>query len=147
MYIDNDANKNVEQPPESCDNKTSPKTENVPEGSKQNLLAPLPSNHLKHSKSNTAASKSRIAAYQSFLYCTATFFVAVWVFLPWVSERVEANRNTLYFFSVMTNLINPSQGIFNLFIYVRLEYIRLRTKEKFSRYESFKICLFSPKTN
>ena len=89
---------------------------------------------------------SRTAAFQSFLYCTSTFFVAAWVFLPWLAAKRQADMNVKYFLFVMTNLINPSQGIFNLFIYVRLEYYRLRTKVKLSRYESLKRCLFSPNT-
>ena len=87
---------------------------------------------------------SRIAAFQSFLFCSSTFFVAFWVFMPWVAIKINATKNAIFFFAFMINIVNPSQGLFNLFIIVRIQYKRLRAKEKWSRLKCIRNCLFSP---
>jgi hypothetical protein len=87
---------------------------------------------------------SRTAASQSLLFCSSTFFVAFWVFMPWVAIKIRATENAIFFFAFMVNIVNPSQGIFNLFIIVRLHYKRLRTAGNLSRRECIRKCLFSP---
>jgi hypothetical protein len=87
---------------------------------------------------------SRIAAYQSLFFCTSTFFVAFWVFMPWVAVKIQATENAFFFFAFMVNIVNPSQGVFNLFIIVRLQYKKLRTTENWSRLKCIRKCLFSP---
>jgi hypothetical protein len=90
---------------------------------------------------------SRIAAFQSLLFCSSTFFVAFWIFMPWVAVKIQASEKSIFFIAVMVNIVNPSQGMFNLFIMVRLQYNRLRTVEKWSRFQCVKTCIFSPDIN
>lgn len=87
---------------------------------------------------------SRIAAFQSFLFCSSTFFIAFWAFMPWVAIKIHATNDAIFFFAFMINIVYPSQGIFNLFIIVRIHYKRLRTKEQWSRLKCIRKCLFSP---
>ena len=105
------------------------------------------SSDLKFESSQARARKeklSRIAAFQSFLFCSSTFFVAFWSFMPWIAIKIKASTTAFFFFAFMVNIVNPSQGIFNLFIIVRIHYKRLRTKEKWSRLKCIQKCLFSP---
>ena len=87
---------------------------------------------------------SRTAAFQSFLFCSSTFFVAFWVFMPWIALKINATETATFFFTFMVNIVNPSQGIFNLYIIVRLHYKRLRMTENWSRLKCIRKCLFSP---
>lgn len=87
---------------------------------------------------------SRTAAFQSLLFCSSTFFVAFWAVMPWIAIKINATKNAIYFFAFMVNIVNPSQGIFNLYIIVRLHYKRLRTTENWSRLKCIRQCLFSP---
>jgi hypothetical protein len=78
--------------------------------------------------------QSRTAAVQSSLYLCSALFTAVWIFLPWMGSKLQVEARTRFFFAFMVNIVSPSQGVFNLFIFVRLQYLHLReTKKGWSR--------------
>jgi hypothetical protein len=88
--------------------------------------------------------QSRIAAVQSLLYVCSALFTAVWVFMPWVGNKLEVTAQWRFFFAFMVNIVSPSQGIFSLFVFVRLQYLRLReTNKDWSRLRCVKECLCS----
>ena len=88
--------------------------------------------------------QSRIAAVQGCLYSTSALFTAVWVFLPWVGFKLKVETPTRFFFAFMLNSMATSQGTFNLYIFTRVQYIRLReTNKDWSRWKCIKQCLFS----
>ena len=88
--------------------------------------------------------QSRIAAVQSLLYVGSAFFTAVWVFMPWVGNKLEVTAQWRFFFAFMVNIVSPSQGFFSLFVFIRLQYLRLReTNKEWSRLRCVKECLFS----
>jgi hypothetical protein len=89
--------------------------------------------------------QSRTAAIQSSCYIVSALFTAIWTFLPWVGLKLMVEAPTRLFLATMVNTVTPSQGIFNLFIFVRLQYVHLReTKKDWSRFRCFKHCLSSP---
>lgn len=99
------------------------------------LLQQQKQNHIKN---------SRIAAIQSTLYITSALFTAFWIFMPWVSYKLKIRASWRFFFALMVNIASPSQGIFNLFLYVRIHYSRLReTNPEWNRWKCIKTCLFS----
>jgi hypothetical protein len=88
--------------------------------------------------------QSRTAAVQSSLYCGSALFTAVWLFLLWLSGKLLVRARVYFFFGVMASIVVPSQGIFNLFIFVRLQYLQLRaTNQDWNRWRCVKQCLFS----
>jgi hypothetical protein len=88
--------------------------------------------------------QSRIAAVQGLLYVGSALATAVWVFMPWVGTQLRVNAQWRFFFAFMVNIASPSQGVFSLFIYVRLHYLKLReTNNDWSRLKCVKECLFS----
>jgi hypothetical protein len=91
-----------------------------------------------------AIKHSRIAAVQSILYVSSALFTAIWIFMPWVGNKLQVQSNVRFFFAFMVSIVSPSQGIFNLFIFVRLQYLRLReTNKEWCRWKCVKECLFS----
>ena len=87
---------------------------------------------------------SRIAAVQSTLYITSALFTAFWILMPWVAYKLKVRSSWRFFFAWMVNIASPSQGIFNLFLYVRIHYSRLReTNPEWNRWKCVKTCLFS----
>jgi hypothetical protein len=97
-------------------------------------------------RSNTAVAvpKSQTAAVQSCLYVASAFFTAIWIFLPWLGIRLGVSPEWKFFFGFMVSIVSPSQGVFNLFVFVRLQYQRLRRKESdWSRWKCMVQCLFS----
>jgi hypothetical protein len=89
--------------------------------------------------------QSRTAAVQSSCYVLSSLFTAVWTFMPWVGYKLLVETRVRFFFAFMVNIAVPAQGIFNLFIFVRLHYIHLReTKKEWSRIQCFRHCLFCP---
>lgn len=91
-----------------------------------------------------AVKYSRVAAVQSLLYVSSALFTAIWIFMPWVGNKLQVEASARFFFAFMVNLVSPSQGMFNLFVFVRLHYLRLReTNEDWSRWKCVKECLFS----
>jgi hypothetical protein len=89
--------------------------------------------------------QSRTAAVQSSCYVLSALFTAVWTFLPWVGYKMLVESRVRFFFAFMVNIAVPAQGIFNLFIFVRLQYVHLReTKKEWSRFRCVRHCLFSP---
>jgi hypothetical protein len=89
--------------------------------------------------------QSRTAAIQSSCYIVSALFTAVWTFLPWVGLKLMVKAPTRLFLATMVNTVTPSQGLFNLFIFVRLQYVHLReTKKDWSRFRCCKHCLSSP---
>jgi hypothetical protein len=74
--------------------------------------------------------QSRTAAVQSSLYLGSALFTAVWIFLPWMGSKLMVEARTRFFFAFMVNIVSPSQGVFNLFVFVRLNYLHLRETHK-----------------
>lgn len=90
---------------------------------------------------------SRVAAVQCLLYVLTALLTTVWSVMPWIGKKAHVESQWRFFFAFMLNIINPSQGVFNLIIYVRLQYLRLRaTKPEWSRHQCARFCLFSPDT-
>jgi hypothetical protein len=88
--------------------------------------------------------QSRIAAIQSLLYVGSALFTAVWVLMPWLGNVLGVSTQWRFFFAFMVNIVTPSQGVFSLFVFVRLQYLRLReTNKGWSRLRCVKECLFS----
>ena len=95
-------------------------------------------------RSTQKVKQSRIAAVQSLLYVCSALFTAVWVFMPWVGTKLQVGAQWRFFFAFMVNIVSPSQGIFSLFVFVRLQYLRLReTNKEWSRLRCVKECLCS----
>ena len=93
---------------------------------------------------NNNIKNSRVAAIQSMLYITSALFTAFWIFMPWVAYKLGLPTSWRFFFALMVNIASPSQGVFNLFLYVRIHYLRLReTNPNWNRWKCVKICLFS----
>jgi hypothetical protein len=94
--------------------------------------------------------QSRTAAVQSSLYCGSAFFTTFWWFLIWLIGNFwvlgisSVTTHTFVFLAMMVNIVLPSQGIFNLFIFVRLQYLQLRSNHQdWSRWRCMKQCMFS----
>jgi hypothetical protein len=88
--------------------------------------------------------QSRTAAVQSSLYCGSALFTAVWIFLIWLFRYIMVKARVYFFLALMVNIVLPSQGMFNLFIFVRLQYLKLRaTNQDWNRLRCIKQCLFS----
>jgi hypothetical protein len=95
-------------------------------------------------RSTQKVKQSRIAAVQSLLYVCSALFTAVWVFMPWVGNKLNVETQWRFFFAFMVNIVSPSQGIFSLFVFIRLQYLRLRESNKdWSQLRCVKECLFS----
>jgi hypothetical protein len=88
--------------------------------------------------------QSRMAAMQSSCYIVSALFSAVWTFIPWVGYKLQVDAPVRFFFAFMCNTVAPGQGILNLLIFVRLQYLHLReTKKDWGRFRCFKHCLLS----
>lgn len=97
-----------------------------------------------HVAPNRGIPNSRIAAVQSSLYVASAFFTAIWIFLNWLAIRMGVSLEWKFFFAFMTSIVSPSQGVFNLFVFIRLQYLRLRRRESsWSRRRCIMHCLFS----
>jgi hypothetical protein len=89
------------------------------------------------------AKASRLAALQSTLYCCATFVPALVLVVPWLAFHMGLSSAYLVFLFMFQYLM-ATQGIFNLLIYIRLPYNRLRkTTSEWSRSKCLWTCLFS----
>jgi hypothetical protein len=89
--------------------------------------------------------QSRTAAVQSSCYVLSALLTAVWTFMPWVGYKLLVDVRARFFFAFMVNIAVPAQGIFNLFIFVRLHYMHLReTKKEWSRLRCARFCLLCP---
>jgi hypothetical protein len=90
---------------------------------------------------------SRIAAVQCLLYVSTALLTTVWTVMPWIGKKMGVSTRVRFFFAFMVNIFNPAQGTFNLIIFMRLQYLRLRaTEPEWSRFRCIKFCLFSPDT-
>jgi hypothetical protein len=128
------------------DQKESPVTTTAPKATENiNTLAVTPSSTGNNArKIRQAMKQSRTAAVQSSLYLSFALFSAVWVFLPWMGSKLMVDAPVRFFFAFMVNIVSPSQGVFNLFIFVRLQYLHQREKNKdWSRWKCVKHCLQS----
>jgi hypothetical protein len=93
----------------------------------------------------SSAKASRAAATQSILYVSSAGFTVVWIFLPFLSYELGLPTGLTFFSVLMFSTFAPLQGVFNLMIFVRPEYLRLRGSRKdFSRLKCIRSCLFSP---
>jgi hypothetical protein len=73
---------------------------------------------------------SRVAAVQSGLYCFATFMTAVWAFVPWLGWKIGSPTKIRVFYAFMSGFVAHLQGVFNLYIFVRLQFNRIRQTER-----------------
>jgi hypothetical protein len=88
---------------------------------------------------------SRVAAVQSGLYCFATFMTAVWVFVPWLGWKMGSPTKIRVFYAFMSGFVAHIQGVFNLYIFVRLQFNRIRETERdWSWLKCVLHCLSSP---
>jgi hypothetical protein len=88
---------------------------------------------------------SRVAAVQSGLYCFATFMTAVWVFVPWLGWKIGSPTKIRVFYAFMSGFVAHLQGVFNLYIFVRLQFNRIRETERdWSWLKCVVHCLTSP---
>jgi hypothetical protein len=102
----------------------------------------------RHVRESRNVKKSRIAAVQSGLYVASAFFTAIWIFMPWLGSKLGVQTQWRFFFAFMVNIVSPSQGLFSLFVFVRLQYLRLRESNKdWSHMRCVKHCLFSSESN
>jgi hypothetical protein len=99
--------------------------------------------HRRQSATWQSAKASRTACTQSILYVSTAGFTVVWIFLPFLFYQLDLSNGWLFFSVLMVCAVAPLQGVFNLMIFVRLEYLRLRRKG-FSRLKCIRTCLFSP---
>jgi hypothetical protein len=103
-----------------------------------------PSHHSNVVVARRKMKQSRTAAVQSSLYCGSALFTAVWIFLIWLSGYLVVPARVYFFLAWMVNIVLPSQGIFNLFIFVRLQYLQLRSNHQdWNRWRCMKQCMFS----
>jgi hypothetical protein len=102
--------------------------------------------HLRRQSATQRSTKaSRTACTQSILYVSAAGFTIVWTFLSVLSYHLRLSTAMRFFAVLMVSLFYPMQGVFNLMIYVRLEYLRLRASRRdLSRIKCIRSCLFSP---
>jgi hypothetical protein len=90
---------------------------------------------------------SRIAAVQCLLYVSTALLTTIWTVMPWIGKKMGVSTEARFTFAFLLNIFNPFQGCFNLVIYCRLQYLRLRaTEPEWSRWQCIKFCLFSPDT-
>jgi hypothetical protein len=102
-------------------------------------------NRRRQSTTWRSAKTSRTASTQSILYVTSAAFTVVWIFPPFICYKLGLSNDSLFFSLLMIALVAPLQGVFNLMIFVRLEYLRLRASgEDFSRLKCIRSCLFAP---
>jgi hypothetical protein len=127
-------------------NHSGPKPEICVDDSNNNVTARTATLSPRHTAKENARKikNSRKAAVQSSLYLLSALFTAVWIFLPWLGNKLLVEARVRFFFAFMVNIVSPSQGLFNLFIFVRLQYLRLReTNQDWSRWRCVKQCLVS----
>jgi hypothetical protein len=89
--------------------------------------------------------QSRMAAMQSSCYVFSALFLAIWTLIPWIGHKLQVEAPVRFFFAFMTNAVGPAQGFLNLLIFVRLQYLHIREREKnnWGRLRCFRECLFS----
>jgi hypothetical protein len=103
------------------------------------------SSRRRQSASWQSAKASRTAATQSILYVSSAGFTVVWIFLPFFFYKLGLPNGWLFFAVLTYSAFAPMQGVFNLMIFVRPEYLRLRgSRRDFSRLQCVRSCLFSP---
>jgi hypothetical protein len=124
---------------------------NISEFSEENL--PIQQSSATQSKKTSSFARkriqaSRIAAVQSGLYCFSTLFTAIWIFMPWLGWKIGSPTKVRVWYTFMACVVPNLQGLFNLFIFVRLQYNHLRETEKeWSRLKCVIHCLTSPAAN
>jgi hypothetical protein len=109
-----------------------------------------PASQKKHTSSfaRKRIQASRIAAVQSGLYCFSSLFTAIWIFMPWLGWKIGSATKVRVSYTFMACVVPNLQGLFNLFIFVRLQYNHLRETEKeWSRLKCVIHCLTSPAAN
>jgi hypothetical protein len=100
-------------------------------------------NSRRQSATTQSAKASRTASTQSILYVSSAGFTVVWIFPPFICYKLGLSNDALFYSLLMITAVAPLQGAFNLMIFVRLDYLRLR-REGFSRLKCIRTCLFSP---
>jgi hypothetical protein len=100
-------------------------------------------NSRRQSATKQSAKPSRTASTQSILYVSSAGFTVVWIFPPFICYKLGLSNDWLFASLLMITAVAPLQGVFNLMIFVRLEYLRLR-REGLSRLKCIRSCLFSP---
>jgi hypothetical protein len=137
----------VEADAESGDHHTPITTEDALFRGRHNAGGP---SHQHHVTMTRNMKQSRTAAVQSSLYCGSAFFTTMWLFLVWLSGKLwvlsitSVKTPMFVFLALMVNIVLPSQGIFNLFIFVRLQYLQLRANNHdWNRWRCVKQCMLS----
>ena len=142
--IENEAIESPEQAPDEIQSDELLRPGNEGESNTPTVTSSVTSRKAFGARSTQKVKQSRIAAVQSLLYVCSALFTAVWVFMPWVGNKLDVETQWRFFFAFMVNIVSPSQGIFSLFVFVRLQYLRLReTNKDMSRWRCVKECLFS----
>jgi hypothetical protein len=91
------------------------------------------------------AKTSRLAAQQSTLYCCATLVPALVICLPWFGAEMGLSQRAQLVLAFLLQYLLATQGIFNLLIYIRPSYKRLRESQPDWRpVHCLRVCLFSP---
>jgi hypothetical protein len=99
----------------------------------------------RQSSTGQSAKASRTAATQSILYVSSAGFTVVWIFLPFFFYKLGLPNGWLFFSVLMYSAFAPLQGVFNLMIFVRPEYLRLRgSRRDLGPLQCVRSCLFSP---
>jgi hypothetical protein len=99
----------------------------------------------KSSKVARKSKTSRLAAVQSTLFCSATFVPAFVLCVPWLGFKIgDPSARANLVFAFLLQYLLATQGIFNLLIYIRPSYNRLRKNtSEWSRSKCLWACLFS----
>lgn len=87
---------------------------------------------------------SRVAGVQCMLYCLASSMTAIWAVLPWAAYKLNAPAAIKVAFAFIFVFVGHFQGVFNLIIFVRLQYNKLREDKTMSRLQCVSYCLTSP---
>jgi hypothetical protein len=97
------------------------------------------------STTSKAKKASQVAAWQSTLYCAAVLVPTIVISLPWFAPIMGASDGGQMVCNVLVQYLLATQGIFNLFIYIRPAYKRLRESadNSWSRLQCLSISLFS----
>lgn len=85
--------------------------------------------------------KSRAALVQSMYYVVFAFFIAVWMWLPWLGSELQVRAEVRAFLAFGVQIFYPLQGLFNFFVYVRPKFIRLRKENHLTRLKAVKRCI------
>ena len=91
---------------------------------------------------------SQKVATQSFLYVAAFFLSYIFSLILLVLSAVDPDgleTGKYYVWSALEGIFHPSQGIFNCLAYLRPRYLRYRSQDNLSRWQSFRLAVLLEK--